>query len=291
VLQYLVNGLAAGCGIALVGASFTLIYAATRFFHFAHGAVYLVAAYATYAAIVLAHCPPVLGWSAGLAVAVVLGALMEMLIFRPLRRRGAKSLALLLASLGLSIAIQNVVSLVFGEGTLLLRQGPAVPVFDFFGSRISFVQAVMIGTAAAATMLLAAALRFTRYGKMFRAFVNDPDLALTVGIPVERMTVLAFCVGSAMTALVAIISGYDTDLQPAMGFRALLLGVVAAIVGGRGNIVGALLGGLLVGTTQHVGIWRISTVWQEALVYLVLVVFLVFRPQGFFGKPLDRDTA
>jgi branched-subunit amino acid ABC-type transport system permease component len=97
--------------------------------------------------------------------------------------------------------------------------------------------------------------------------------------------------GSAIAGLAAILAAFDTDLTPVMGFKALLGAVVAVIVGGRGSILGVLLGGLLVGMAQHLVVWKLPAQWQDTSVFVILVVFLLFRPQGFLGKPLHKITA
>jgi branched-chain amino acid transport system permease protein len=111
-----------------------------------------------------------------------------------------------------------------------------------------------------------------------------------VGINVEQIVVVAFAAGSALAGIAAILVSLDTDLRPTMGFNALLMGVVAAIVGGVGSIPGALMGGLLLGMAQHLGVWKLSTEWQDAIAFCILLIFLVFRPQGFFGLPLRRTA-
>ncbi len=95
-----------------------------------------------------------------------------------------------------------------------------------------------------------------------------------------------FALGSALAAIAAVLLGYDTDLTPGMGFKSLLMAVVASIAGGIGSIRGSLLGGLLVGLAQHLGAWKLPTQWQDTVVFVVLIIFLVARPEGFFGKPL-----
>lgn len=289
-VQFLVNSLVAGSGIALVAISFSLIYSATGFFNLAHGAVYLAGAYSTYAVVVLAGWSPIAGCACGIVVAGFMGCLMELCLYRGLRKKGAGPLVLLLSSLGLLIVVQNVISLVFGEQTLILRRSAELQVLNVFGARITVVQSSIILVSFMVTLVLWCILRFTRIGKMFRAVANDPELALVVGIPSDRIIVFIFGIGSAVAGLAAIMTAYDTDLNPMMGFNALLLGIVAAIVGGTRSVVGGLLGGLLVGVARHFGVWKLPTEWQDAIVFVILILFLLLRPQGFLGK-LPRGAA
>jgi len=123
---------------------------------------------------------------------------------------------------------------------------------------------------------------------MIRAIADDQALAEAMGVPIERSILLAFGIGSAIAGVAAVLVAYDTSFSPTMGFHALLFGVVAAIVGGIGSISGALLGGLLIGFAENFGVWRLPTQWQDTIVFVILVLFLVLRPEGFMGLPLRK---
>lgn len=287
--QLLVNGLVAGSTYALMAVSFGLIYGTTRFFHFAHGAVYAIAAYAAYFAVVALRLPLTLAAALAIVFAAGVGVLSEVSVYKPLRRRGAGPASLLLASLGLFIVLQNVISLLFGDDTKALQTKPSGSV-AFAGALITPIQIVIVATSLVACIAVWSALRFTSIGRAARAVADDAELCKIVGISVEQTVAIAFAAGSAIAGLAAILASLDTDLRPSMGFNALLMGVVAAIVGGIGSIPGALMGGLLLGMAQHLGVWKLSTEWQDAIAFCVLILFLVFRPQGFFGLPLRRTA-
>jgi len=285
--QLLVNGLIAGSIYALVALGFGLIYSTTRFFHFAHGAVYAAGAYLAYA-----------GWLLGLSLYVaiplavigtaILGGLIDVGIYRPLRRKNASSLILLLASLGLFIVIQNLISLIFGDDTKTIRSGIVTEGLPIFGARITPIQVTIIIVSGFLLLLCWAFMKKTKMGKAMRAVANDPELARVVGIETDQVILVTFVLGSALAAIAAILISLDTDMTPMMGFYALLMGVVAVIAGGIGSIPGAALGGLLVGMAQHLGVWKIPTQWQDTIVFLILIFFLLFRPQGFLGKVVKK---
>ena len=121
-----------------------------------------------------------------------------------------------------------------------------------------------------------------------RAVTTDPELADAVGISRDNTLLLAICIGSTLAGGTGFLIGYDTALTPAGSFGVLLIAVTAVIVGGIGSIPGAMLGGLLVGVAQHVGVWKLPVQWQDAIVFVILILFLLLRPQGFLGKPLRR---
>lgn len=286
--QLLVNALAAGAGYALVAVSFGLIYRVVCFFHIAHGAVYTLAAYCAFLCITTLGRPAVLAMGAAVVAAVAIGVGLELLIYRPLRRRNSSDAALLLASLGLLIVLQNVVSLVFGDETRSMRQGNVVAGIALIGARITRVQLAILLVSPILTGGLWAWLRFGRYGKYVRAVADDTELSTIVGIPTERVFVVVFAVGSALVAVIAVLNGLDTDLTPLMGFRVILKGIVAAIIGGIGSMPGAFLGGMVIGVLESWGAWVLPSQWQDTTVFVVLVVFLLVRPHGVLGRPLRK---
>jgi len=285
--QLLINGIIAASTYALLALGFGLIYSSTRFFHFAHGAIYTTAAY-------LAYTCWLLGLSLYVAIPLavigtaMLGALIDVGIYRPLRKKNASSLILLLASLGLFTIIQNLISLIFGTDTKTIRSGAVTEGLPIFGARITPIQIAIIIVSALLILLCWVLMKKTKIGKAMRAVANDPELAQVVGIESDRVILFTFALGSALAAVAAILISLDTDMTPMMGFYALLMGVVAVIAGGVGSIPGAALGGLLVGMAQHLGVWKIPTQWQDTIVFLILIFFLLFRPQGFLGKAVKK---
>jgi branched-chain amino acid transport system permease protein len=285
--QLLVNGLIAGGIYSLVALGFGLIYSTTRFFHFAHGGVYAAGAYLTYACWLSG-----LNLYAAIPLAVIgtsiLGALLDIGIYRPLRKKGASSLILLIASLGLFTVIQNLISLLFGDDTKTIRSGTVTEGLPIFGARITPIQIAIIIISTLMILLCWLLMKKTKIGKAMRAVANDPELARVIGIESDRVILFTFALGSALAAVAAILISLDTDMTPMMGFYALLMGVVAVIAGGVGSIPGAALGGLLVGMAQHLGVWKLPTQWQDTIVFLILIFFLLFRPQGFLGKAVKK---
>lgn len=286
--QFIVNGLEAGAAYGLVALGFGLIYRVCGFFNFAHGAVYAVAAYLAYTFIHVLGCSPWIGIPASIIGAMGLGATTEAVINRPMRRWGASSLTLLICSLGLLVAMQNGISLIFGDDTRRLRSVDVYQSVIIFGAHITSIQLAIIGTSILLCVSVAGWMNLTTVGKMARAIANDADLATVVGVNSPRLIVVIFAVGSALAAIASILLGYDVDITPSMGFNALLMAVVAVIVGGVGSIRGSFLGGLLVGLAQHLGVWKLPTQWQNAVVFGVLIIFLIIRPEGLFGRPLKR---
>lgn len=286
-IQLLLNGLVAGASYGLMAVSFALIYNTTHFFHFAHGAIYTLAAYITYSLLNEHIGTPIAVLGAVLAVASI-GAMMELTIYRPLRNRRADSIVLLLASLGLLISLQNLISLIYGNATKPLQNALTQEGINVFGARITTIQLTILFVSLALYLTVSLILSYTRSGMILRAVANNQELARIVGVNERRTILLAFFIGSALSGAAAILTAHDSGISPTMGFNALLYGVVAMIIGGIGNISGSFLGGLIIGLIQQSGAWFVSSKWQDAIVFLILIVFLLFRPQGLLGKPLRK---
>jgi len=286
LLQLVVNGLASGMTFALISIGFALIFSITRVFHVAHGAVYLVAGY------LLLQFHVVWGWPLPLAVvltlvcAAVLGLVIHRGCYRIMQRSGATSLVIMIASLGLLILIQNLVAVAFGTDLKTLRTEPVRGSVDLGGVTIDtlYVKAIVAGLALYGFLELF--MRKTRFGTAMRSVASNPARAYTLGIHVDRIHDLTFAVGSALAVVPAIVIGLDTGLTPNIGLEGMIFAFIAVIVGGLGSVRGAAIGGVFLGLVQSVGIWKISSQWQESIAFGVLLMFIVLRPQGFCGVKL-----
>jgi len=290
LLQIIANGIIAGAIYTLVALGFGLAYSTTRFFHFAHGIVFTAGAYFTFLFKVWLGLPLFFSIALAIALSTFLGCLMESSIYRPLRHKGASSLILLLASLGIYIVLQNVISAVFGDDAKTIRSGIVKEGLNLFGARITPIQILIICVSAVLVVVVALLLKKTKIGKAMRAVANDPELASVSGINSDRVILWTFAVGSALAGVAGILVALDVDMTPTIGMNALMMGVVAVIIGGVGSIPGVALGAILLGMAQHLGVWYISSKWQDAIAFVILAVFLLFRPEGFLGKKVKKAT-
>jgi len=286
--QYIVNGISAGSTYALLAFGFGLIFHIARFFNLAHGGIYTIGGYSAFTFLHLLNLPPWIALPSAIIITGLVGVGTELLVFRPLRQRGGNPLTALIASLGLLIIIQNVISLSFGDASKTLSSEAVQPGYLILETRVTLPQLATIFSTLFIFGLLWAFLRFSRYGKMMRAVANDPELARIVGIRSQAVIIWTFAISSVLAGLSAILAGYSVDLTPVMGFKALLMAVVVVIVGGKGSIAGALLGGFLIGLIEQLSVWMMPNQWKDLVVFLVLIIFLLFRPQGFFGNPIKK---
>lgn len=281
--QLIANTLIAASLYSAIALSFWLIYRSAGFFHFAHGATITFGAYACYCAASLGV--PLCG-SVVLATALSagLGALMHVGVFRPLIRRSAGSQVLLLASLGLYIVIENSLAMVFGNGPRSLRSSMVREGLDILGARLTPAQLSLIGFALVAFFVTWFYLRFSRGGLKLRAVASDSGLAEASGLRADSVVLRATVAGSALAGFFGILLALDLDMTPGMGLHPLMMGIVVVIISGVDRIAGIVLGALLLGLIRNLGVWWISSQWQDATMFVVLVVFLLCRPQGIAGK-------
>lgn len=290
-MQLIVNSLVAAASLAIVALSFSVIYSTARFFHFAHAAVFTVAAYMTFAYTSIVGLPLMVCVLLGIASSAMVGCGLEMLFFRTLRRKGASAAVQLLVSLGLYVAIHNLISLTFGDEVRIIRRGGMAIGISILGGRVTLVQAV---TVVVGTFVVAAVLycrQRTHLGRLIRAVANDPELARVAGINDGAIVLVAFAIGSALAGVAGVLVALDVDMLPSMGLNIFLYAVVAVVVGGLESVVGIALSALLIGVVQQYGAWKFGAHWQETIVFVVLIFFLLVRPEGFLGKPLSKAAA
>ena len=159
-----------------------------------------------------------------------------------------------------------------------------------FEARITQVQIFIILVSIAATSAIHVFLKNSKTGKAMRAISCDPELSKISGVDTEKTIFWTFGIGSALASVAGILIALDVDMTPTMGMNALMMGVVAVIIGGVGSVPGIALGALFLGMAQHIGVWKISSQWQDAIAFLILLIFLVVRPEGFMGKRIRRTT-
>ena len=274
--------------LLLITFSFSIIYYPTKFFHIAHAAVIIAASYLAYLFAVQLSIPFLFALIAGASAATILGMFCELLVYRPMRKRNLPPLSYLIASLGLYIILQNAISLYFGDDTKVINTAEITVGHQIFGAYITTVQIVTICVSLALFIGVNLFLHFTATGKSIRAVSSNPELCSIYGISSNKVVLIAFALGSTLAAVAGILSAMDTNMTPTFGFNLLLYGVVAMIVGGVGSTRGLLAGSLLVATAQHLAAFYLDTKWMDAVTYIILILFLIWKPLGFSGKRLKK---
>jgi len=291
VAQFIANILITTSSIALVGLGFSLIYRTTKFFNLAYAFLFVAGPY--FVLLLNSHLGFVLHFAVFLGVIIVglIGVLLDTSIYRPLRCRNASPLVLLLTSLGVYVILQNVISLIFGDESISIRFGKIEQGINILGAKITSIQILLIGLSVAAIVTTSMLIRRTRIGLAIRAVSGSPELANVSGVQSERIVFWTTLMSSIIVGLAGILVAMDVNMNPTMGMNALMVGIVVVLVGGMGSIPGVVLGALFLGSAQHLGVWMIGSQWQDAIAFVILLAFLLFKPEGFMGRKIRKATA
>lgn len=272
----------------LVSVSFSQIYYLTKKIHIAHAAVISFGSYFVFFFANKFSIPFSVSVALAIASATLIGVACEVFIYRQMRKINVPALAYLIASIGLYVVLQNCISLFFGDDTKIINTAEVTVGNQIFGAYITTTQIVTVFVSIALFIAVNLFLHYTATGKSIRAVASNPKLCNIYGISSNKIILIAFGIGSALAATAGILSAMDTNMTPTFGFNLLLYGVVAMIIGGVGSTRGLIAGALLVATAQHLAAYYIDTKWMDAITYLILILFLIWKPLGFSGKRLKK---
>ena len=297
-IQLTLNGLTLGSVYALIALGYSLVYGILKLLNFAHGDVFMVGTFIGFGALQLlggTTNPVVPAWAllalitlAAMAGCAVLGVVIERFAYRPLR--DAPRIAPLISALGVSFFIAYSMQLLLGSelrsydmfslsGGALYTDG-----FDIGNVRVPMIRIITILAAFVMMILLWLLVTRTRVGKAMRATSFDREAAAMMGIDIDKVIVFAFVLGSALAGAAGVLFALRIPTYATIGFLIGLKGFTAAVIGGIGSIPGAMAGGLVLGFAESYAQGYISTRWSDLLVFILLILFLVFRPQGILGK-------
>jgi branched-chain amino acid transport system permease protein len=296
--QQLINGLTLGAVYALIALGYSMVYGVLRLLNFAHGDVYMVGAFIGYG-VMVALIPttiPVVVIALMLLAAMlgcgVLGVVIEQFAYRPLRN--APRIAPLISALGVSFFIQNAVQLTLTAQYRNYETEKLIPPslgIDIGDARLSATRALVIASAVVLMIILQYLVRNTRLGKAMRAVSIDREAAAMMGVNVDQVIVFTFFVGSALAGAGGVLTGLVfTRIWHFMGFTAGLKGFTAAVLGGIGNIPGAMLGGFVLGIAETFAVGFISSTYKDIVAFVVLVIVLLIRPQGLLGARIPQKV-
>ena len=281
--QLLVNGLIAGAIYALVAAGFSLIYSVCKFVHFAHGAVIAFSAYFLY--FLFSTLGLNFAFSVVLAIifASLLGLLVNQVVYKQLRKRKASNVILLISGFALLILFESLILLLFGADVKTIGYLKIAKGLEVLGAIITPLQIVIILSSFVLLFLLFFFMKKTKMGKAMRAVADNKEVAEIIGISSEKIYNWSFIIGSAIAGVAAILVGLEQNLEPTMGTGLMIKGFTAAIIGGIGSVPGAILGSYLLGFAENFGIWYLPSGYKDAIAFIILFIFLLFRPQGILG--------
>ena len=291
-ISYLKDGINLGSIYAIIALGYTMVYGIAKMLNFAHGDVIMVGAFVILTAITKAGMSPLLSVILGVVVCTVMGVVIEMVAYRPLRK-AASNLAVLITAIGVSYLLQNLALLIFGADAKSFVTVIDVPNVTLFDGQLT-IKGIPIVTIVTCLIIMIGLTLFvnkTKPGRAMKAVSEDKDAAQLMGVNVNATISLTFAIGSGLAAIAGLLlcSAYPT-LTPYTGAMPGIKAFVAAVFGGIGSIPGAMVGGILLGIIEIFGKAYISSQVADAIVFAVLIIVLLVKPTGLFGKNIQEKV-
>ena len=290
LLQNLINGLSQGSVYALVALGYTMVYGVLQFINFAHSDIFMLGAFAGF--YIAKWLSPFIANPALLLVAVILGSMafcvavgltVERIAYRPLR--SAPRLNVLITAIGVSLLLENLGQIVFGADPQVFPSLISTKsLLEGDGLVLNNIQVIVVVVSVVLMLLLHYIVRHTKLGIAMRAVSFDIEVANLMGIPTDTIIIFTFTIGSSLAGAAAILYGLSyPKIEPLLGMMIGLKAFVAAVFGGIGNIMGAAVGGIVLGLAEAFTVYYISSTFRDAIAFGILILILLFRPAGLFG--------
>jgi branched-chain amino acid transport system permease protein len=297
IIDQIINGLTIGGIYALIALGYTLVYGILFMINFAHGEIFMFGSFGGFAALTyfvnsgFSDTHPglsiVAAFLAAMVISAILGALLERIAYRPLRN--APRLAPLISAIGASIFLQNVMMLIIKARMQVYPDIIQEEFLEFGSFSISYFQLFIIFGSVLLMVGLYLFIQKTKTGKAMRAVAEDRDAASLMGIDVNRIILITFVIGSALAAAAGVMVGiYYTQINHMMGFIPGIKAFTAAVLGGIGNVPGAMLGGYFLGLAEAFGVLFMPAEYKDVIAFGLLVLVLIFRPSGILGEVVSE---
>ena len=288
-LEQIMNGLVLGGIYALIAVGYTMVYGIIQLINFAHGEIFMFGAYFAFTLVTFLNVPFWIALPMSMILCAVLGMVIDVIAYRPLRN--ASRLSALITAIGMSIGLQNLAQLIWkadqrtiksdllpsfflSQNAINLPGGAALPFRDLF--IILLALALMVG--------LNRLIHLTKVGKAMRACAQNKVASNLMGINTNQVILITFAIGSALGAVAGVMVGLREVIEPMMGYYKGVAAFAAAVLGGIGNITGAMLGGILIGLAEALGAGYIDSSYRVAFAYIIMIAVILIRPSGLLGK-------
>lgn len=283
LLQFIINGIIIGSIYSLVSLGFALVYNTTRIFHIAYAVIYMFCPYMILTFYSNLGYPLILSFLIAVAITVVLSLLMEIIIYKPLSKKGSSNNIIMISSIGIMIVVINTIAMLYGNETKILNQDISKTI-SFANMIITYTQLAQLITSVFLLAAFLIFLKFSKFGIKTRAMRDDDILCSVFGMDIYKMRIILFTLSAIFAAIGGGLVAYDVGMDPYVGMPMLLNAVVALIIGGVGRFEAPVIGGFIIGILQSLSVWAISARWQDAVTFTLLILFLLFRPQGLLGE-------
>ncbi|MCL1949687.1 MAG: branched-chain amino acid ABC transporter permease [Turicibacter sp.] len=285
-IQQLVNGLALGMVYALIAVGFSLVFGILRLVNFSHAAIFAFGAHVALFFIGL-EVGPIPAILISMVLTGGVGILIDKVALAPLRKKKSIPIAGLITTIGVSYILQNILTIVFGSGRVHFPAIIPPGGFDFLGTRITSMQILMFGVSLTLMLLLTYLVNHTKMGLAMRAMQQNPKAARLMGINVNSVIMFTFFLAGATASIAGgLISGFYQMAYPAMGVSFGPKVFSATVLGGIGSMPGAFVGGILIGVIEVMAAMFLGSAYRDGAAFVVLILVLILRPQGLFGRKL-----
>jgi branched-chain amino acid transport system permease protein len=289
ILQQTINGLQLGAVYALIALGYTMVYGVLRLINFAHGDIFMFGAFMAYFLISKFHLPLYLVFIITILATGFLALIVERTAYRPLR--GAPKISLLITAVGVSLFLEYFLSLkgLFGPDYIAFPRPFDVVGYDLPLIVITNIQIIIFSVTAASLLVLYLLVYKTKQGRAMRAVSHDREVASLMGINVDATVSFTFFTGAGLAGIGGILYGFAyPQINVFMGIMPGIKSFIAAVLGGIGLVHGAVVGGLIIGLSEVYVSAFVSSTLRDGLIFIVLILVLLFRPSGIFGKRNDK---
>lgn len=282
-LQLLANGIVMGSVYALVSLGFALVYNTTRIFHIAYSVLYVFAPYMILSFYRNLEIPFLIAFPIAILLTMLLSIVMELVVYRPLAKKKSSFTVILISSIGIMIVVINAIAMFYGNETKILNPNisKSISIGNIILTHTQLLQFILSLLAVSAFLIF---LKFSKFGIKTRAMRDDEVLCSVFGMNINKMRLTLFTLSGFFAALGGGLVAYDVGMDPYVGMPMLLNAVVALIIGGMGRFEAPVIGGFIIGILQAMAVWAFSSRWQDAVTFTLLILFLLFRPQGLMGE-------
>jgi branched-chain amino acid transport system permease protein len=289
ILQQFINGLQLGAVYALIALGYTMVYGVLRLINFAHGDIFMFGTFVAYFLIAKWQLPIPLVFMITIASTALLGYIVEKLAYKPLR--GAPKISLLITAVGVSLFLEYFLSLnsIFTPNYIAFPRPFEVQAYDVTLFTLTNIQIIIFSVTAASLVLLYMLVYKSKHGRAMRAVSHDGETASLMGINVDATISLTFIVGTALAGIGGILYGFAyPQINVFMGIMPGIKSFIAAVLGGIGLVHGAVLGGIIIGVSEVFVSAFISSTLRDGFIFIILLLVLLFRPSGIFGKKVEK---